>query len=65
MMQGMKEMAGMGMGKTTVIINLPNAAKKVQGAGVTLSEDKKKVTIVSSLEDFFDDAKKMEYRIEY
>ncbi|MET0637636.1 MAG: hypothetical protein ABWZ25_16525 [Chitinophagaceae bacterium] len=65
MMQGMKEMAGMGMGKTTVIIKLPNAAKKVEGANTTVSADKKTVTIVSSLEDFFDDAKKMEYRIEY
>ncbi|RYY58753.1 MAG: hypothetical protein EOO05_15400 [Chitinophagaceae bacterium] len=65
MLQGLKEVAGMGMGKTTVIYNLPVAAKKVSGANVTLSEDKKKVTIVTSLEDFFEDAKKMEYRIEY
>ncbi|RYY56360.1 MAG: hypothetical protein EOO09_07000 [Chitinophagaceae bacterium] len=65
MLQGLKEVAGMGMGKTTVVINLPNAAKKVTGANLVLSEDKKKVTITSSLEDFFDDAKKMEYRIEY
>lgn len=65
MVQGLKEVAGMGMGKTTVIYNLPVAAKKVSGSNAVLSADKKTVTVETSLEDFFNDAKKMEYRIEY
>ena len=64
-MKGMKEMAGMGMSNTVTIFNLPKAAKKAEGKNVTLSEDKKKVTITTSMEDFFDDATKLEYRIEY
>ncbi len=64
-LNGMKEVAGMGLGKSTVVINLPKPAKKAEGAGVTLSADKKKVTITSSLEDFYDDAAKLEYHIEY
>lgn len=50
---------------TNVVFNLPSPAKKAEGKNVTLSEDKKKVTIKGSLEDFFDDASKMEFKIEY
>lgn len=64
-MKGMKEMAGMGISNTVTIYNLPKTAKKAEGKNVVLSEDKKKVTITSSMEDFFDDATKLEYRIEY
>lgn len=64
-MKGMKEMAGMGVMNTVTIFNLPRPAKKAEGKNVVLSEDKKKVTITSSMEDFFDEASKLEYRIEY
>ncbi|MEP7372817.1 MAG: hypothetical protein ABI675_05460 [Chitinophagaceae bacterium] len=65
-MQTMKEMAGEGMPmNTTLIFNLPRPAKKAEGKNVKLSEDKKKVTILSSVDDFFDDATKLEFRIEY
>ena len=65
-MQAMKEMAGQGMPmNTTLIFNLPKPAKKAVGKNVKLSEDKKKVTIVSSVDDFFDDVTKLEFRIEY
>lgn len=65
-MQAMKEMAGEGMPmNTTLIFNLPRPAKKAEGKNVKLSEDKKKVTILSSVEDFFDDVTKLEFRIEY
>jgi hypothetical protein len=64
--QAMKEMAGQGMSmKTTVIYNLPKPAKKAEGKNVQLSPDKKKVTIATSTEDFFDDVTKLEFRIEY
>ena len=65
-MQALKEMAGQGMPmNTTLIFNLPRPAAKAEGKNVKLSEDKKKVTIVSSVDDFFDDVSKLEFRIEY
>ena len=65
-MQAVKEMAGQGMPMNTILIfNLPGPAKKAEGKNVKLSEDKKKVTITGSVDDFFDDVKKLEFRIEY
>lgn len=65
-MQAMKEMAGEGMPmNTTLVFNLPRPAKKAEGKNVKLSEDKKKVTVLSSVDDFFDDVTKLEFRIEY
>ena len=65
-MQALKEMAGQGMPmNTTLIFNLPKPAKKAEGKNVKLSEDKKKVTITSSIDDFFDDITKLEFKIEY
>jgi hypothetical protein len=65
-MQAMKEMAGQGMPmNTTLIYNLPKPAKKVEGKNAKLSEDKKKVTITTSVDDFFDDVTKLEFKIEY
>jgi hypothetical protein len=65
-MQALKEVTGQGMPvNTTLIYNLPKPAKKVEGKNVTLSEDKKKVTITNSAEDFFDDVTKLEFKIEY
>lgn len=65
-MQAMKEMAGEGMPmNTTLIFNLPKPAKKAEGKNVKISDDKKTVTIQSSVDDFFDDVSKLEFRIEY
>lgn len=64
-MKALQEMSSMGIGSTTLIFNLPRAAKKVEGKNAKLSEDKMKVTITSSAEDFFDDATDLEFRIEY
>jgi hypothetical protein len=64
-MKSLKEMAGMGVGNSTLIINLPRPVKKADGKNVKLSDDKKKVTITSNAEDFFDDATEQEFRIEY
>ena len=65
-LKGMKESAAMGMPMTTTyIINLPRPAKKAEGKNVKLSVDKKKVTIETDIDDFFDDPTKLEYRIEY
>ncbi|RYG42418.1 MAG: hypothetical protein EOO01_23175 [Chitinophagaceae bacterium] len=65
-MQALKEVGDQGLPiNNKIILNLPRPAKKAEGAGVTLSEDKKKVTINTSISDFFDDAVKLEYRVEY
>lgn len=65
-LKGMKETAAMGIPMTaTYIINLPRPAKKVEGKNVQISEDKKKITVKTDIDDFFDDPAKMEFRIEY
>lgn len=65
-LQALKEASAQGMPmNTTIIFNLPKPAKKAEGKNLTLSEDKKKVTIKSSMDDFFEDVSKLEFRIEY
>jgi hypothetical protein len=64
-MKAMKEMSSMGIGNSKLILYLPSPVKKAEGKSVTVSEDKKTVTILSSTEDFFDDGKSLEFRIEY
>lgn len=65
-LKGVKEAAGMGLSmKANYIINLPRPAKKAEGAGVTLSADRKRVTISVGIDDFFDEPSKLEFRIEY
>ena len=49
----------------TCIINLPKPAEKVEGKNVTLSDDKKKVTIKADLDDLFNDPEKLEFKIKY
>ena len=65
-MKSIQQMSGMGSPvKVNYVINLPRQAKKVQGKSVKLSDDKKKVTVSVTSDDFFDDPSKFEYRIEY
>jgi hypothetical protein len=64
-MKAMKEMSAMGVGNSKLILYLPAPVKKAEGKNVTVSEDKKKVTIMSTMEDFFEDGKSLEFRIEY
>jgi hypothetical protein len=65
-LKGMKEAGAMGISiSNTQVINLPRPAKKAEGKNVKLSDDKKKVTIKSDIDDFFDEPSKMEYSIEY
>ena len=62
----LKQMSQMGITvNMKTVINLPKAAKKAEGKGVKLSDDKKKVTIEGSLDDFFENASYFEYEIEY
>lgn len=65
-LKSLKELGQMGMPVNfKTVINLPKPAKKAEGKGVKLSDDKKKVTIEASLDDFFEDGKYLEYEIEY
>ncbi len=65
-LKSMLEMAGMGAPMmTTYIINLPKPATKAEGKSVKLSEDKKKVTVHVSVDDFFNAPESLEFRIEY
>jgi len=65
-MKSIQQMSGMGSPvKVNYVINLPRPAKKVQGKSVKLSDDKKKVTVSVTSDDFFDDPSKFEYQTEY
>jgi hypothetical protein len=65
-LKSMQEMAQMGMSvNMKTVINLPKPVKKAEGKGVKLSEDKKKITIEGTLDDFFEDGSYFEYNIEY
>jgi hypothetical protein len=65
-LMGLKNISGMGATvKYNYVINLPAPAKKVEGKSVKLSQDKKKITISLTSDDFFDDPSKFEYKIDY
>src|SRR5215204_1021564 len=65
-LKSMQEIAQMGMSiNMKTIINLPKPAKKAEGKGVKLSDDKKKITLEGTLDDFFEDGSYFEYNIEY
>jgi hypothetical protein len=65
-MKSVQQMSDMGSPITAnYVINLPRPAKKVEGKAVKLSDDKKKVTLTATSDDFFNDPTKFEYRIEY
>jgi hypothetical protein len=64
--KAVKEMSSLGINPTsTLVINLPRPAKKAEGKNVTLSDDKKKVTIKGDVESFLADGSALEFRIEY
>lgn len=66
MLNGMKQATAMGVPVTsTLVLNLPRPAEKVEGKNVKLSDDKKKVTVTSSLDDLFDNPESMEFKIKY
>lgn len=61
-----QEMSAMGMDiKSTIVYNLPRAAKSIEGKNAVLSADKKKVTITSGLNDFTTDATSLEFKITF
>lgn len=65
-MKSLQEMGQMGAPMTLrTVINLPHPAKKAEGKGLKLSDDKMKITIEGSLDDLFDHPETFEYEIEY
>lgn len=65
-LKSLQEMSQMGMPMTMkTIINLPRPASKTNGKGLSLSPDKKKITIEGTIDDFFDNPEKFEYEIDY
>ena len=65
-LQGLLQTSSFGVPmKSSLVINLPHAAKNVTGKNVQLSADKKKITIETNIEDFFDSPDKLEFKIEY
>ena len=65
-LKSLKEIGQMGMPVNfKTVINLPKPAKKANGKGITLSDDKKTVMIAGTLEDFLEDPSSFEYEIEY
>jgi hypothetical protein len=65
-LNGMKEAGAMGLPViSTFIINLPRPAEKAEGKNVKLSEDKRKVTVSSTMDDFYDNPEALEFKIKY
>jgi hypothetical protein len=65
-LKSLQEMASMGMAiNMKTVINLPKPAKKAEGKGLKLSDDKKTIIMAGTLDDFFEDASYFEYNIEY
>jgi hypothetical protein len=49
----------------STVIHLPKPAKKAEGANVKLSDDKKTITIKSTLNELFNNPNSLSYRVEY
>lgn len=64
-MKALKQMSSMGLGAIKLIINLPSPVKKATGKTLSVSDDKKTVTVMSSVEDFFEKGSDLEFRVEY
>jgi len=65
-MKILQQMSSMGAPATVnYVFNLPRPATKTEGKGLKLSSDKKKVTLTVNSDDFFDEPKKFEFKIEY
>jgi hypothetical protein len=65
-MKILQQMSSMGApANVNYVFNLPRPATKVDGKGLKLSADKKKVTLAVTSDDFFDEPKKFEFKIEY
>lgn len=65
-LNGMKQAESMGIPvSSTFVINLPRPAESVEGKKVKLSEDKMKVTVLTTMDDFYDNPEDLEFKIKY
>ena len=65
-LNGLKQAGSMGIPITsTYIINLPRPAEKAEGKNVKLSDDKMKVTVIVTMDDFYDNPESLEFKIKY
>lgn len=65
-LSGLKQATAMGLeAHNTCIINLPKAAQKVEGKNAVLSDDKMKVTIKATLDEFFDSPEALEFKVKW
>jgi hypothetical protein len=65
-LNGIKQAGSMGIPVSSkMIINLPRPATKAEGKKVTLSEDKMKVTVSFTIDDFYDSPESLEFEIKY
>ena len=56
----------MGLSVTsTLIINLPRPAEKIEGSNAKLSDDKMQVTVKVDIDDFFDSPEKLEFKVKF
>lgn len=63
---GLKQATTMGLeAHNTCIINLPKPAQKVEGKNAVLSDDKMKVTIKATLDEFFDNPEALEFKVKW
>jgi len=65
-LQGIKQASAMGLSVTsTLIINLPRPAEKIEGSNAKLSDDKMQVTVKVDIDDFFDSPEKLEFKVKF
>ena len=65
-MKSLQQVSEMGSPITAnYVIDLPRPAKKAEGKAIKLSDDKKKITLTVTSDDFVNDPSKFEYHIEY
>jgi len=65
-LQGIKQASAMGLSVTsTLIINLPRPAEKIEGSNAKLSDDKMQVTVKVDIDDFFDHPEKLEFKVKF
>lgn len=65
-MEQLQQAAAMGVPITyDLIINLPKPAKEVEGKNAKLSADKMKVTVKGTIDDFYDNPEKLEFKVKY
>lgn len=65
-MNSLREMSQLGMAmKMRTVIHLPRPAKNIDAKKAMVSDDKKKITIEGTIDDFLEDPSRFEYLVEF